>query len=233
MRTRPFASLLGFVVSLAATLALGACEDHMSPAEAPPPSLATMPRVQQAATSPVAAPESTAATEVIDAGEPSDDAQHAVLVTSCALDKIGCVRAQPSPVPDDTSYRIVFGGGAGAIRTRGQTMADLYKEIRDRTNAGAHLAAQTHHLGDPAPGADLASAPRARSRVDDDPLVEAAFQLMNAVDRDGEITIDTLPPRGPRACKLSLGALDPDGGGANCLVNGSTITPVIPAVRSR
>jgi hypothetical protein len=39
--------------------------------------------------------------------------------------------------------------------------------------------------------------------TENDPLVEAAFELMAVVDREGEITIDSAPSN---PCKVALGA---------------------------
>ena len=104
-----------------AILAPMACEDQMMPAEAPP-SPATMPRAPQLAAS--GATTETAAVEIADAGTLADESRHAVIITTCSIDRNGCLLAQPSSPPDDSSYRVVFGGGVGAIRTRTQAMAD-------------------------------------------------------------------------------------------------------------
>lgn len=203
-------------VCVALALTLGACEEGLSPADAPTPPPEAMPRAPQLAAS--AAPTEGPVVEVADAGAVADGAHHAVLVTTCAIDKNGCLLAQPSAAPSDSSYRVVFGGGVGAIRTRGQAMADLYKEIRDWTENGGHLAAETHHLGDPPPDLEGAKSAR-RTGGADDPLVAAAFELMDAVDHDGEVTLDALSQRSPSSCKLSIASPDPDAGASRCLVN--------------
>ena len=48
----------------------------------------------------------------------------------------------------DASYRVVFGVGRGASRSRAQTVADLYQELRDRTALGSRLEAEAHAVGD-------------------------------------------------------------------------------------
>jgi hypothetical protein len=204
------------IACFAAGLALAACEEGLSPADAPTPPPEAMPHAPQpiASAALVAGP----VADLGDAGAVANVGHHAVMVTTCAIDKNGCLLAQPSAPPPESSYRVVFGGGVGAIRTRGQAMADLYKEIRDRTESGGHLAAETHHLGDPPPDFEGAkAAPRSKAAADD-PLVEAAFQLMDAVDHDGEVTLDALSQRSASSCKLSIGVPDPDGGAARCLV---------------
>ncbi len=97
-------------------------------------------------------------------------------------------------------------------------MAELYKEIRDRTESGEHLEAHPRHLGEP-PADPAGAAPRSKARAGDEPLVEAAFQLMDAVDRDGELTIDPLAQRGAHGCRLALGTLDLDAGATHCLLD--------------
>jgi hypothetical protein len=222
---RAISLCLSFAPLLAA-LGLGACEDRMLLADAPPPPLSSMPRApQQTGADPTASegspPANAPPEDVADSGPPTDDSPHMVLITACRIDRRGCLRAQPSPPPATSAYRVVLGGGGGAVRTRGQAMADLYKEIRDRTEAGEHLAAAPHHVGDPPPE-DAQDAPRAHSHAGDDPIVEAAFELMAEVDRDGELTIDSLPRRAPSGCKLALGSLDPDAGSSRCLVEGAS-----------
>jgi hypothetical protein len=203
------------------SLAVGACDDRMIPAEAPTPSEATMPRTAM----PVA---STTVTEgpalsATGGGASATRGHHAIIVTSCAIDK-SCSGAQATSPQTEATYRVAFGRGAGTIRTRGQATADLYKEIRDRMDSGAHLAAEPHHLGDPAPIADTEPA-RMRKSAGDDPVVEAAFQLMDAVDQNGEVAIDGVPMMGPSACKLSMGHVDADAGTSRCLVEGQSTGP--------
>jgi len=158
--------------------------------------------------------------DAIDSGVVIDDSPHMMLITACWIDRRGCLRAQPSPPPAGSTYRVVFGGGTGSLRTRGQAMADLYGAIRDRTQAGEHLAAAPHHVGDP-PADDAQEPVRPRSHGDEDPIVEAAFKLMAEVDRGGELTIDSLPRRAPSSCKLALGSRDLDAGEPECLVEGA------------
>jgi hypothetical protein len=194
-------------VPVVAMFVLVGCHDHPL-AEAPPPPSAETVHAPPAVTS-----SATSEATVTDVADGGDSSPHVVRVTMCALDRSGCLRAQSESPPEDSSYRVAFGRGAGLIRTRGQAMAELYKEVRDRTDSGEHLAAKAHHLGDPHTPLEP------RTRVAEDPLTEAAYQLMEAVDRDGEITIDSLSRQGPGTCKLSLGPLDPDAGATNCLIN--------------
>jgi hypothetical protein len=100
-------------------------------------------------------------------------------------------------------------------------MADLYSELRDRTASGSHLAVRAQHLDAPEGGAATADESEAKleAPVKGDPLVEAAFELMKLVDREGEITIDSVPPNG--SCKVALGTpetLDAFVGTDRCLL---------------
>ena len=94
--------LVPSVAALLTLLALNACDDRMIPAEAPSPSEATMPRTSI----PVASATVTqGAASVAAAQAPSaPGAHHAIVVTSCAIDKNGCEGAQPtSPQSEATS----------------------------------------------------------------------------------------------------------------------------------
>ncbi len=117
----------------------------------------------------------------------------------------------------EASYRVVFGSGAGTIRTRGQAWAMLHAELRDRTALGEHLDAEPRDLGDggvaedddPPHDADKAS----------DKLSSAASQIMHAVDARGEVALDVLPQWGVADCEISMGPRGPDGKVGRCLVD--------------
>lgn len=212
-------SLLAILGAGAVVALSTACEEGSSLADAPPPSIASMPRAPEpiASASPSAPPASI--DDASDAGEeaapPIDEGHHAVLVTACSADRRGCRRAQAGSRVDEAAYRVSFGRGPGSVRTRGQAMADLYKEIRDRTQGGESLAAEAHRLGDPPARTDDSS--RAH-HVADDPLVEAAFQLMDEVDRAGELTVDAVSNQRGIPCRVSLDTGSSDAGISRCLV---------------
>ena len=206
-----------------AILAPMACEDQMMPAEAPP-SPATMPRAPQLAAS--GATTETAAVEIADAGTLADESRHAVIITTCSIDRNGCLLAQPSSPPDDSSYRVVFGGGVGAIRTRTQAMADSVQGD-PRTEP---LPARTSRRR-LTTSAILLPARRGPRRLHawvpgTTPSSRRPSSSWNAVDRDGEVTIDSLPMRGPRTCKLSIGPVAVDAGEIHCLVKAPTSSPL-------
>jgi hypothetical protein len=144
----------------------------------------------------------------LDAGVAAPDSSHALTITLCSSS------AQPCPEADAT-YRVVFGSGRGAARSRGQAMADLYKELRDRTASGERLDAETH-----APGASRGPAPvggGSSKASNDDPIAQCAFQLLDLVDGVGEVTLDVVHGSGSDGCRVSLGR-SADGGASRCLV---------------
>jgi len=115
-------------------------------------------------------------------------------------------------------YRVSFGTGSGSVRTREQAVADLYREVRDRTGFGTRLLAVRHHLERRQASLE-AEDPPASPRVGStgsDPLVEAAHSLIGAVDADGQVTLDVA--HGGASCKVLLAARDLDAGARRCLV---------------
>jgi hypothetical protein len=151
---------------------------------------------------------STDGLDAATAGDASGGVFHTITVTLCSRDRDACRKAQGAP--GEVSYRIAFGASAGTLRTREQTTADLYRELRDRTAFGTHLAAERRRLplpgedaGGLAPAASIAGAPAlGPASADKDVLVDAARELVEAVDADGEVTIDVA--RGRPGCKVSL-----------------------------
>jgi len=195
--------LLSFAI---ASCALCACEERFS-ANPPPIAPGSLPPVSSSSAMDALFPATTP-----DAGGAARDSSHALTVTLCSSS------AQPCPVSeaDDASYRVVFGSGRGVIRSRGQAMADVYKELRDRTSSGERLDAEPH-----APNASGPRVPtgtgstRKPGASGDDPLSQCAFQLLDLVDGVGEVTIDVV--HGSSGCRVSLGRAA-DGGVSRCLV---------------
>jgi len=195
-------SHLLFVLALAS---LCGCEERFS-ANPPPIAPESLPPVSSSnAVDALLAPTAT------DAGAPAPDLSHALTVTRCSSS------AQPCPASDaDASYRVVFGSGRGAVRSRGQAMADLYKELRDRTASGERLDAETHAPGDAGGHAPVGGGASTKAS-NDDPIAQCAFQLLDLVDGVGEITLDVLHGAGVHGCQVSLGRAA-DGGALRCLV---------------
>lgn len=128
---------------------------------------------------------------------------HAVTIAQCSREGAECSRAQ-AMAPPGPAYVVARGTAAGQTRSREQAMADLYRELRDRTAYGSHLVARPRHLDEVDGGAPTAddSDSKVGKSVEGDPLVGAAFELMKLVDREGEITIDGVPSSG--SCKVAL-----------------------------
>lgn len=144
-------------------------------------------------------------------------------VTLCARDSAGCATGDRSGSSETATldYRVAFGTGIGTLRSREQALADLYREIRDRTGFGTRLVAAGHHLEkrarDGAPSVEPSAPPRPPSEGQD-PVVEAAFDLMETVDAEGRITLDRA--HSASNCKLSLATRDLDAGPGRCLLKG-------------
>jgi hypothetical protein len=152
-----------------------------------------------------------------DAGPTALGSSRALTVTICSSSPQAC---PASDADADTSaagtYRVIFGSGRGAIRSRGQAMADLYKELRDRTTSGERLNAQSIAPGDAGAPASFGSATRG-SADSSDPIAQSALHLLDLVDGVGEVTIDVIHGRST-GCMVSLGRLAADGGAPQCLV---------------
>jgi hypothetical protein len=154
-----------------------------------------------AADPPPRTPESVASDSPtsVDAGSPPREASHAMTVTTAAEGDA------------DARYRVVFGSGHGATRSRGQATADLYQELRDRTALGARLEAEAHTVGDG--GARARKSSPEASSSSSDPLSAAAVRLLDLVDEVGEITIDVVTDTASSRCLVSM-----RGSASECLV---------------
>lgn len=142
---------------------------------------------------------------------------HTITVTLCARDREACQRAQSTGTADPT-YRVAFGSGVGTLRSREQALADLYRELKSRTGAGTHLAAAPRRLERPLADGSAGPAPPPRpASAGSDPLVDAAFQLIDAVDTQGAVTLDIA--HGRPDCKLSMAGEETDAGARRrCLI---------------
>jgi len=150
---------------------------------------------------------------------------HTITVSACARDAEECRRAKANG--GEGSYRMALGGGIGMLRSREQVVADLYRELRDRTAVGTRLAAHPRHLelgplegGSPAGGSGGAGASAASDSPATDELIHAARELVDAVDAQGEVTLDV--DHGGIACKLSLGLEGADASARRCLIEDTT-----------
>ena len=189
-----------------AVAALWACEERFS---ANPPPLAPESLPPLSSSNSVDALFPPAPT---DGGVAARDTSHALVITLCSSTATPC----PDSNPDETSYRVVFGSGRGAVRSRGQAMADLYKELRDRTASGERLDAEPRAASGSGGHFPVGSGSSAKAS-NDDPVAQCAFQLLDLVDGVGEVTLDVVHGSGSHGCRVSLGRAA-DGGVARCLV---------------
>ena len=145
---------------------------------------------------------------VADASPAAFDPYHLLTVSLCERDIEGCKRV--NVIPEGAPYRVALGSSGGERRSHDQAIADLYRELRDRTALGARLVARVHRLdaapSDAGKGKSSAGAGgkggAGSDSVTTDVLIDAARQLMDAVDNAGEVTIDTSHDR--PGCKLSF-----------------------------
>jgi hypothetical protein len=200
-----------FAIAFAALLPPLGCEQRFS--SEPPP---VVPEGLAPASSSVALDGLLNGTSA-DAGSTASDVSHAMTLTLCADNPQVCPGADPASASEG-AYRVVFGSGRGAVRSRGQAMADLYKELRDRTGSGERLDAEPR-VSD-AGGAPLSRSSGANkkgSADNADPLAQCAFRLLDLVDSTGEVTLDVFHGAGSRGCRVSLGGQN-EAGALQCLV---------------
>jgi hypothetical protein len=199
------------LVLVAAAAGFFACEQRFSSNPTPlgPESFA-------AGTSSSAAVDALLTSTVSDAGPATLAPSRALTVTICSSSPGACPPAETDGSTAQ-SYRVVFGSGRGEIRSRGQAMADLYGELRDRTASGERLNAQSHALGDAGARSGGGSTTQA-SAESKDPIARCALRMLDVVDSAGELTLDLIHGFGSNGCMVSLGPLAADGGAAQCLV---------------
>jgi hypothetical protein len=146
------------------------------------------------------------------------DDSHAMVITLCASSPAACPGVgsaagadggAPADGESGAGYHVVFGSGRGVMRTRGQALADLYKELRDRTASGERLAARTHVP------AGTGGSTKAATK-DSDALAASASRLLDVVDGVGEVTLDLV--HATSGCILSLAREGGDAGAPQCLI---------------
>ncbi len=204
--SRPIVPL---ATALVVTLSAAACEERFS---SHPPALSPESLAPASSSSGLDAILSGTAGAPPDAGTAPVDTSHAFTVMLCATSPDPCPASEAA-----ATYRVVFGSGRGVVRTRGQAMADLYKELRDRLAGGERLDAETHAPRDGGTVPPGMGAPTMPSASGDDPISQCAFQLVDLVDGVGEVTLDVV--HGSQGCRVSLGR-SADGGALRCLVQG-------------
>jgi len=212
-------------VSVVAMLT-GGCMDHVPPIEGVASDTPTSPLEEAPSLFAADAGSASPSTTSADGGTSPHLPFHVVTVTLCSRDKDTCALAQAKAldaVGEGSSYRVAFGSTVGSIRSHQQALADVYRELRDRTQWGTHLACQGHSLvestsdGGIPSNAGIPARPPASNASSDAPtgaeaMTSAALQVMLAVDNLGEVTIDVGPTRG--GCSVSLS----ESGADRCLV---------------
>ena len=140
-------------------------------------------------------------------GAPPLESSHAMTVTSCSSSPQACAAPEADAAARE-SYRVVFGSGRAEIRSRGQAMADVYQELRDRTASGERLDAEPRASGAAeAPAARGVGSAASTNTGGSDPVAEGAFRLLDLVNRTGEVTLDIVHGLGSKGCTVSLGRI--------------------------
>jgi hypothetical protein len=218
-------------VALVAMITAG-CMGPLPPIEGASSTAAPAPQPSGEAPSSSAAPVGSASpSESVDGGTAPRVPFHVMTLTLCSRDKVTCALAEgksSDAAGDGSPYRVAFGSAVGSIRSHQQALADVYRELRDRTEWGTHLACKSHSLGESAPDSGVPSAagapatpparPPASNTSSDAPtgpeaLASAALHVLVAVDNFGEVTIDV--NHAPGNCSVSLG----ESGAERCLVS--------------
>jgi len=152
-----------------------------------------------------------------DAGGVALSTSHALVVTSCGWPSGPCAGLEQSDAEGGSTYRVVFGSGRASIRSRGQAMSDLYRELRDKTSAGLRMdvEARAPSTGDAA--APPVAAPHASRGTANDPITQSAFAVLDLVDNLGEAYVDDIYVSSADQCVISLGRVT-DAGAMQCLV---------------
>ncbi len=215
--TRP---LLLAAASAAVLLVLPCCEQRFS---ANPPELPPEPSGGGAGAG-AGGIEALLAPRDGDAGAAAAGSTHAMVITLCSAMPAACEGA-----PEGTAYHVVYGGsGRGVLRSREQTVADLYKELRDRTSSAERLLASPRSPRDGGAPVLLHASSAKASERSGDALAQSAQHLVDVVDGVGELALDVL--HGPGECLVALGRAGSDAGAQQCLIQ-SPERPHAPAGR--
>jgi hypothetical protein len=138
-------------------------------------------------------------------------------ISSCSWIPQDCLAAdQDASV--DAMYRVVFGSGRGVVRTREQAMTDLYRELRDRTDAGDRLTVRPRRRTDLGGGAGGHAPSTTPSTPSSDAVAQSAMRLLDTVDGVGELVVD-VNHNSRSGCMLSLEHSVGDGGASQCLID--------------
>jgi hypothetical protein len=195
-----------------AVAAFAACEQRFS---ATPPLLSSDGVAPGSASTNI---DSLLAPLAADAGAAPADSSHAMVVTLCSASPGAC-SASDADATGGEAYHVVFGSGRGVMRSRGQAMADIYKELRDRTTSGERLAARPRAPGDGGASPSAGGAPPKPAASDDsDALAQSAQRLIDVVDGMGELTLDVAHDAASADCLVSLQRSWSSGVAVHCLI---------------
>jgi len=154
----------------------------------------------------------------VDGGGVATSTSPAMTVTSCAWPSVACSSLDADASAEDR-YRVVFGSGHATIRSRGEAMSDLYRELRDHAAAGQRLDVEPRSPGAAGTSARARAAPHPSSpAAGSDAIMQGAFSLLDLVDTIGEVDVAVVYGEAVTQCRISLGRGTPDGGAAECLV---------------
>src|SRR5580658_3320984 len=209
--TRASCAMRAFWVFTLAVEGLLSCEDSFS--SKPPP-------LTPESFTPSAPSSAPLSPSPIDAGPlAAQDSFHMMTIMLCSASPQPCLPLG-GDASTNASYRVVFGSGRAAIRSRGQVTTDLYNELRDRTTSGEQVDVELYVAGDagspPAGFGGGSSAPNVSSG--NESLTQCAFRLTELVDRGGEVTLDVIHEFGSSGCRVSLGRFAADPSASQCLI---------------
>ncbi len=154
----------------------------------------------------------------VDAGTAPAPLSLALTITLCSASSVPCL--SPDDASTDASYRVVYGSGRAEIRSRGQAMTDVYKEVRDRLASGERLEAvpRAPRGAGGAFSASTASASKASTEEGSDATTRCAFHMLDLVDGGNEVTLEVAPRFASTGCLVSLGRPQGDAGAPHCLI---------------
>jgi hypothetical protein len=207
---REAASALPLVVAplVFASIGLYGCEQRFS--ANPPPYVLESRASSSSSVDPLFAPRP-------DAGAVVQDVSRALTITLCSAGAQSCGTLEAGAAGGE-SYHVVFGSGRGEVRSRGQAIADLYEDLRNRTSAGEWLDAEPHPPGDAGTSVATGTVSLASGvAVSADALSRCARHLLDVVDEVGEMDINVIHGSGSK-CLVSLGQPGTNDGASKCLI---------------
>jgi hypothetical protein len=146
-----------------------------------------------------------------------ESSSHAMSIASCSWTPDDCPAAEQD-ASVDAMYHVVFGSGRGVVRTREQAMTDVYRELRDRIDAGERLIVRSRPRADLGTGAGPHGHSSSPSTPSSDAVAQSAMRLLDAVDGAGAVLVD-VNHNSRSGCMVSLEESMGDAGVSQCLIN--------------